>query len=79
LRLCAVIDWLLRAAIRCGRACEVATDFFCGAPNAGAASAAAAARQLIQTNRFVFTLISSLLLIRVTSSYAQMAFGFCYN
>lgn len=55
LRLRAGIIWVLRAAMRCGRDCAVPTDFLCGAASAGAASAPAAARQLIQTNRFVFT------------------------
>ena len=57
LRLCAGITCVVRGAILCDRACDVATDLFCGAPNSGDATSPTAARQLTKTKRFIFIFI----------------------
>jgi hypothetical protein len=46
---------VVRGATRCGLDVEVTTDLFCGSLSAGDAINAAAAKQLMQTKRLVFT------------------------
>ena len=58
--LCAGVTCVVRGAIRCGRDFDVATDFFCGAPSAGKAINAVAAKQLIKPNPLLFMTYSFL-------------------
>jgi hypothetical protein len=48
------VTCVVREAILCDRACEVFTDFFCGAPNTGDAISAVMVRLLIKAKRLVF-------------------------
>jgi hypothetical protein len=51
----ACVTCVVRGDVRWCRDCEVATDFFFGAPNTGNAINAVAAKQLIKPKRLVFT------------------------